>query len=390
MSSSNTVFSQLLQLISRSGFKKSVDLYEGDKHIRRLSCWHQLIILLFAQVKGLSSLRDIEMSLRSHERKWYHLGLMNVARSTLADANSHRRADIFREVFYTFLEKCRELAPKHTFKFKNPLYSFDSTLISVCLSLFSWAQYRTKKGAFKIHTLLDHSGYLPSFLVMTDGKTNDLKAARDELPELSPDSIILIDRAYIDYKWLYSLTKGKLFFVTRTKKSMYFDRIGQQPVPQKKGVIRDTWVRPAGHKQKEMYPKNLRLVTCIDPETNEEIVFLTNNFTLAARTIADLYKARWEVEIFFKWIKQNLTIKSFLGTNKNAVMTQIWVAMIYYLLLSFIKFQTKCRHSLHHLTRIVSELLLDSISLIETLTIPFSRYKQISQKHAQLALPLKF
>lgn len=391
--SSNTVFSQLLQLISRSRFKRCVDQYGGDKYTKRLSCWQQLIVLLFAQAKGLSSLRDIEVSMRSHERKWHHLGLMNVARSTLADANSNRNADIFREVFYSFLEKCRELAPKHTFRFKNPLYTFDSTLISVCLSLFSWAQYRTKKGAFKIHTLLDHSGYLPSFLVITDGKTHDVKVAKDDsygFPELSPDSILLIDRAYIDYKWLYSLTMQKLFFVTRAKSNMHYDIIGQQHVPQKKGVVHDTLIRLAGHKSKELYPKDLRLVTYMEPETNEELVFLTNNFTLAARTIADLYKARWEVEIFFKWIKQNLTIKSFLGTTENAVMTQIWVAMIYYLLLSFIKFQTKCRHSLHVLTHIVKELLLDPIFLIETLTIPFSRYKQITQIQGQLSLNLKF
>ena len=403
--SSNTVFSQLLQLISRTQFKRCVDHYEGDKYTKRFSCWQQLIVLLFAQAKGLSSLRDIEVSLKSHERKWYHLGLTNVARSTLADANTERSADIFREVFYSFLEKCRELAPKHTFKFKNPLYTFftprvqahagtpDSTLIRVCLSLFSWAKYRTKKGAFKIHTLLDHSGYLPSFLVITDGKTHDVKVVNDDsygFPELSPDSILLIDRAYLDFNWMYSLTLGKLFFVTRAKSNMRYEIVGQQPVHPKKGVVQDTLVRLAGHKQKESYPKNLRLVTYWDPEKNEEIVFLTNNFTLAARTIADLYKSRWEVETFFKWIKQNLTIKSFLGTSQNAVMTQIWAAMIYYLLLSFIKFQTKCRHSLHELTRIVGELLLDHISLIDTLTIPFTRYKQITQQQGQLSLNLKF
>ena len=236
--------------------------------------------------------------------------------SDRADANTERSADIFREVLYSFLEKCRELAPKHTFKFKNPLYTFDSTLIRVCLSLFSWAKYRTKKGAFKIHTLLDHSGYLPSFLVITDGKTHDVKVVNDDSygfprnpnvctahvgdPQLSPDSILLIDRAYLDFNWMYSLTLGKLFFVTRAKSNMRYELVGQQPVHPKKGVVQDTLVRLAGHKQKESYPKDLRLVTYWDPEKNEEIVFLTNNFTLAARTIADLYKSRWEVETFFK------------------------------------------------------------------------------------------
>ncbi len=296
---------------------------------------------------------------------------------------------MFRDIFYAILERCREFAPTHRFRFKNPLYSFDSTLISVCLSLFSWAQYRTKKGAFKMHTLLDHAGYLPSFLVVTDGKTHDVNVVKEEaygFPELPPDSILLVNRAYIDFNWVYSLTLGKLFFVTRAKKNLCATITGQQPVPAKKGVVSDTRIKLVNHYQKKAYPKELRLVTYHDSESGEELVFLTNNFTLAARTIADLYKARWEIEIFFKWIKQNLTIKSFLGTSQNAVLTQIWVAMIYYLLLSFFKFQTKCKHSLHELTRIVGELLLNSVSLIETLTIPFAQYKRVSHIQTQLSL----
>lgn len=391
--SSNTVFSQIMQLICRYHFKKCVDRYGGDHYTKRFSCWQQFKVLLFAQAKGLTSLRDIEVSLKSHHHKWHHLGLTSVARSTLADANTNRDADMFRDLFYAVLERCRELAPKHKFRFKNPLYSFDSTLISVCLSLYSWARYRTKKGAFKMHTLLDHTGYLPSFLVVTDGKTHDVNVVKEEtygFPELPPDSILLVDRAYIDFKWMYSLTLGKLFFVTRAKKNLRSTITGQQPVPEKKGVVSDARIRLVNHYQKKAYPKELRLVTYHDPESGEELVFLTNNFALAARTIADLYKARWEIETFFKWIKQNLTIKSFLGTSQNAVLTQIWVAMIYYLLLSFFKFQTKCKHSLHELTRIVGELLLDTVSLIEILTIPFNRYKQVTLQQGQLSLNLIF
>ena len=385
----NTVFSQLLQLISHYQFKKCVDMNEGDKYTKRFNCRQQLIVLLFAQAKGLDSLRDIEVSLRSHYRKWYHLGLTSVAKSTLADANNNRTSDIFRAVFYTLLERCRELAPKHKFKFKNPLYTFDSTLVNVCLSLFSWAKYRTKKGAFKLHTLLDHTGYLPSFMVISDGKTHDINIVKDDnygFPELSPDSILLIDRAYIDFKWLYSLTLNKLFFVTKAKSNMKYKVIGQQNIPKNKGIISDHHIRLTGFYRRKEYPAALRLVTYVDREKGEEHVFLTNNFKLSSRTIADLYKSRWDVETFFKWIKQNLKIKSFLGTSKNAVMTQIWAAMIYYLLLSFIKFQTKCRHSLHELTRIVGELLLDNIYLIETLTITFDKYKFVKRKHFQLSL----
>jgi hypothetical protein len=382
-----------MQLICQYRFKKCVDQYEGDKYTKRFSCWQQLIVLLFAQAKSLTSLRDIELSLRSRMKNWYHLGLKTVAKSTLSDANNNRSADIFRDTFYSLLEKCRELSPRHGFRFKNPLYSFDSTLIDVCLSLYSWATYRTKKGAFKIHTLLDHRGYLPSFIVVTEAKTHDINVVKDDsygFPSLSPDSILLIDRAYIDYNWLYSLTRSKLFFVMKAKSNMNYTVLGQQEFTKNKGVVSDCLIMLCGVTSQDNYPEKLRMVTFVDPETAKSHVFITNNFNLAARTIADLYKSRWQIEIFFKWIKQNLKIKSFLGTSKNAVMTQIWAAMIYYLLLAFIKFQTKCRHSLHELTRIVGELLLDNIYLVEILTIPFDRFKTVTQKYQQLSLSLKF
>jgi len=385
----NTVFSQLLQLICQYRFKKCVDRHEGDKYTKRFSCWQQLLVLLFAQAKGYTSLRDIEVSLRSHERKWYHLGLTSVARSTVADANSGRDADIFKDVFYGLLEKYQDLAPAHRFKFKNPLYTFDSTLINVCLSLYPWATYRKKKGAFKLHTLLDHAGYLPSFMVLTDGNTHDINVVKEAsygVPALSPDSILLVDRAYIDYNWLYSLTKNKLFFVTRMKKNMTYTVLGQQKLSYNNCVVEDLRVRLSNYYRSRYYPAPLRLVTVADPETKELITFMTNNFILNAETIAELYKSRWQIETFFKWVKQNLRIKSFLGTSQNAVMTQIWAAMIYYLLISFIKFQTKCRHSLHELTRIIGELFLDSVYLIEILTIPFDRFKLVNHKQEQLSL----
>ncbi len=387
--SRNTVFSQLMQLICQYQFKKCVNSYGGDRYTKRFSCWQQLLVLLFAQAKGLTSLRDIEISLRSHHRKWYHLGLISVARSTLADANTNRDADILKDVFYALLEKCRDLSPQHRFKFRNPLYTFDSTLINVCLSLYPWATYRKKKGAFKLHTLLDHSGYLPSFMVITDGKTHDIMVAKDSsygFPSLSPDSILLVDRAYIDYNWLYSLTKSKLYFVTRMKKNMKYTVLGQQELSEKKGVVTDCRVRLANYYQSRYYPLPLRLVTVVDPETGNPVIFMTNNFSLDAATIAEMYKSRWQIETFFKWIKQNLKIKSFLGTSKNAVMTQIWAAMIYYLLLSFIKFQTKCCHSLHELTRIIGELLLDNAHLIEIIGVSLNSYAKVKRKQMQLSL----
>ena len=342
-------------------------------------------MLLFAQAKGLNSLRDIEISLRSHHRKWYHLGLTSVARSTLADANNKREADILKDVFYSLLEKCQGLAPRHRFK----LYTFDSTLINVCLSLYPWAMYRKKKGAFKLHILFDHSGYLPSFMVLSDGRTHDVTVMKDStfgVPALSPDSILLVDRAYIDYSWLNSLTHRGIFFVTRMKKNMKHTVPGQQKNSENNGVLADCRVRRNGYYQSRYYPDPLRLVTITDPRTGEILTFITNNFTLDATTIAELYKSRWQIETFFKWIKQNLRIKSFLGTSKNAVMTQILAAMIYYLLLSFIKFQTKCRHSLHKLTRIIGELLLDNTHLIEIIGVSRNSYAKVKRKQMQLSL----
>ena len=378
-----------MQLICRYRFKKCVDRYDGDRYTKRFSCWQQLLVLLFSQAKGLGSLRDIEISLRSQHRKWYHLGLTSVARSTLADANKNRDADILKDVFYSLLEKCRELAPRHRFRFKQELYTFDSTLINVCLSLYPWATYRKKKGAFKLHTLFDHSGYLPSFVVLTDGRTHDVKVVQDSsysVPALSPDSILLVDRAYIDYNWLYSLTQQRLYFITRMKKNMKHTVLGQQESAQNNGVISDRRVRLDNYYQSRYYPAPLRLVTVADPETGDSVTFLTNNFTLDASTIAEAYKSRWQIEIFFKWIKQNLKIKSFLGTSKNAVMTQIWAAMIYYLLLAFIKFQTKCRHTLHELTRIIGELLLENTHLIEIIGVSLNSYAKVKRKQLQLSL----
>jgi len=256
-----------------------------------------------------------------------------------------------------------------------------------------WATYRKKKGAFKLHTLLDHSGYLPSFMVLSDGKTHDIKVMKDAsfgVPNLPPDSILLIDRAYIDYKWLYSLARQKIFFIIKVKSNMHYTITGQQNIPKNKGIVSDCLIKLTGHKSRENYPGNLRMVTYIDQETGKTHQFVTNSLKLAARTIADLYKSRWQVETFFKWIKQNLQIKSFLGTSKNAVMIQVWTAMIYYLLLSFIKFQTKCRHSLHDLTHIVGELLLCSVCIIEILTIPFDSFKAVKQKQQFYQLSLRF
>ena len=388
----HTVFSQLLQLLSRSQFQQCVARYDGDKYTKTMTCWQQLIVLLFAQARGLTSLRDITLSLQSQQRKWYHLGLTSVARSTLADANAQRDVAIFRDMFSTLLQKCRALAPQHRFRFKNPLYTMDSSLISLCLSLFPWARYRTRKGALKLHTLLDHRGDLPSFVTVTAGRCHDLQVVHDpryRFPQLAPDSILTLDRGYLDYNWLYSLTLDRVWFVTRAKRNLQCTVTGQHPGPRKRGVLADEVIHLTGYYQQQDYSARLRRITYQDADTGKHLVFLTNNFTLAARTIADLYKARWAVETFFRWIKQHLKIKTFLGTSENAVMTQIWVAMIYYLLLAFIKFQTKYAYTLHELTRVIRELLLDNVHLIEALQLKFEKLKRLRDSDEQLVLSLR-
>jgi transposase len=315
-----------------------------------------------------------------------------VARSTLSDANNNRSTDIFKDVFHEFLHKCQSLAPGHRFKFKNPLYTMDSTLIKLCLSVFPWASYRKRKGAMKIHTLLDHSGCLPSFITVTDGRCHDVKVVQDEsygFPRLLPDSIITVDRGYLDFNWFYSLHLNRVFFITRAKRNLQYQVLGQQEVLKNKGIISDRIICLTGFYPKRDYPEKLRLITLYDQEKNEELTFFTNNFKLAATTIAELYKHRWQIENFFKWIKQNLKIKTFLGTSENAVMTQVWAAMIYYLLLAFIKFQTKYAWSMHELARIIGEVLLEHVDIIEVLKLKFDKLKLLKPDPYQMALALK-
>ena len=364
----NTIYNHLLQLIPRHQFEALVRRYASDRYVKYFTCWQQFITLLYAQIRGKDSLRDIETSLRSQSNRWYHIGLVNVKRSTLSDANNQRDYHVYEGLFYRLFERCKNVTPKHKFRFKNPLYSLDATVIDLCLSLYPWAKFRKRKGALKIHCLYDHSGSLPSFLVITDGKQHDVKAAKEQTLPVSADSIIAVDRAYIDYKWLYSLEKSGVFFVTRAKSNLKHEVSGQHAVNKQKGLLFDYQIRLTGYYQRKDYPKKLRLVGYTDPETGKEFRFLTNNFTLSAYTITQIYKARWQIELFFKWIKQNLKIKSFLGTSKNAVLTQIWVAMCYYLLLSYIKYQTKYGYSLLELSRMIAEMILERVSLVDLLS----------------------
>ncbi len=369
MSHVNTIFNQLLQILPRHQFDALVEAHEGDRYVKGFTCWRQLITLLYAQCKGHDSLRDIVTGLVAQSGKWYHLGLSGVARSTLSDANNSRDWRIYEGLFYHLLERCKSMTPKHKFQFKNPLYSLDSSTISLCLSQYPWAKFRATKGAVKLHCLLDHSGCIPSFVFISNGSRHDVTAAKDTGLPIAPDSIVAMDRGYVDFGFLHSLHKQGVFFVTRAKENMQFTETGQQNMPVKKGLITDLSVRLTGAASLKAYPEDLRYIVWHDQDADRYFSFLTNNFTLAASSIAAIYKARWQIEIFFKWIKQNLKIKSFLGTSSNAVMTQIWVAMCYYLLLSYVKYQTRYRFSLTALSHVIKEILMERVLLIDALSL---------------------
>lgn len=376
MAYSSTVLNQLQSFLPRYQFEVAVKRYETDRYVKRFNCWNQLTTMLYAQGSGKNSLREITQGLMVQQTKLYHLGLSSVKRSTLADANNRRDYRMFEDLFYHLLDRLKKFTPRHRFRFKNQLHTIDSTTIDLCLSMFNWAKFRTTKGAIKLHYDFDHSGQIPSFLVITDGRQHDVKVARNDLAFM-PDSIYCFDRAYMDFKWLYSLTSKKSWFVTRAKENLRFKVIGQHPVNDKKGLLFDREIVLTGFYQSKAYPSSLRLVGYRDKETNNEYTFLTNNFHLSAYSITQIYKTRWQIEIFFKWIKQNLKIKSFLGTSKNAVLTQIWIAMIYFLLLAYIKYQTKYKASLFYLHKVIKEALMMRHHLIDLLNLTWEKLRKM-------------
>ncbi|HLG28833.1 MAG TPA: IS4 family transposase [Candidatus Brocadiales bacterium] len=380
-----TIFSEILKLCPRYQFDSAVQRHQGDRYVKTFTTWQQFMTILYSQITQKDSLRDIVTGLSAHAARWYHLGLTGIHKSTLSDANAKRDYRIFEGLFYHLLARCKNLTPKHKFRFKNPLYTIDASTTHLCLSVFPWAKFRTTKGAIKMHCLYDHSGALPSFLTVTDGKKHDVCVVKETSFPLSPDSIVSVDKAYIDYKWLNSLDEKGVWFVTRAKKNIDYAVVGQHPVTGK-GVLSDERISLQGPRTKTNYPKDLRLIMYHDEERKKTLTFLTNNFKLAAQTIAQIYKSRWQIELFFKWIKQNLKIKSFLGTSKNAVLTQIWVAMCYYLLLTYIKYQTKYGYSLLQLSRVIKEMLFQRKSLIDVLTLGPERLRLVQSEALQGAL----
>lgn len=383
---SNTIFNQLLSFLPKHQFNQFVGQHKGDRYVKKLTTWNQLTALLYAQATGKKSLRDIETGMKIHENQWYHLGISSVAKSSLSYANNNRSYEIFEKLFYALLEQCKEVATSKNFKFNSPLYSFDSTTIKLCLSVFNWAKYRKEKGALKIHMLLDNTTTIPELLTISDGKKADITAVKAMSLNLRKGSILVFDRGYVDYEWWKELDKDGITFVSRTKSSQNIFVVGQHKTRLEKNIISDEIVIFGDYNAMKIYKERLRMVKYWDEENKKEYAYLTNNFDLTARQIADIYKDRWQIELFFKWIKQNLKIKTFLGTSRNAVMSQIWIAMIYYLLLAYIKFQTKFKKSLLELTRMIRETIMLRRNLIDLLSLEVKTLFRIEkQKSPQMS-----
>ena len=361
MAHHNTIFSQLLKFIPRHEFEALANQHHSGQKLRKMSRWSQLVAMGMGQLSGRSSLRDIVANVSAQAKKLYHLGTSTVSRSSLARVNEKQPHTLYEALFGKLLSRCQGLAPKHGFRFKNKLYSLDASTIDLCLDVFPWAKFRTTKGAVKLHVGLDHSGYLPTFLAVTDGKVHDVTVARTlKLPK---QSIVVFDRGYTDYKWYNVLNSNDIFFITRQKTNATYDVIERRDVVKKSGLTSDQTIKIKGTKAANC-PIALRGIGYRDPETGKHYVFLTNNFKLAAATIAKIYKSRWQIELFFKWIKQNLKIKTFLGTSKNAVLTQIWIAVCMYLLLAYIKFCNRLSLSLQHILRLLQLNLFERRDLV--------------------------
>ena len=365
MAHCNTILGQILKMVSRHEFETLAKEHHSGRSFRSASRWSQFSCLVMAQLTGRCSLRDIVDSASSQLHRLYHLGCSKLSRSNLSRMNENKPHELYEALFGKLLQRSQKLAPRHNFKFKNPLYSLDGTVIDLCLSIFPWADFRTTKGAIKLHVGLNHAGYLPEFVTVTEGSTHEVNIGK--LMNFPKGSIVAIDRGYNDYSWYKKLTDKRIFFVTRLKKNADYRVVKRQKVNKQQGLTCDQSIEFTGSITAKKCPIQLRRVGYRDPKTGKHYVFLTNNFKLSAKTIADIYKSRWQVELFFKWIKQNLKIKSFVGTSKNAVLTQVWIALCVYLILAFIKFQSKLGKSMQQILRLLQINLFEKRDLMALL-----------------------
>jgi len=363
------VFSQLIDYLPNYEFDRCVARYHGNRRIRNFSCLDQFLCMAFAQLTYRESLRDIETCLRALHKKLYHAGFRGViARSTLADANEHRDWRIYADFAQILIAKARRLYQADGFgaQLEQTAYALDSTTIDLCLTLFPWARFRQHKGAIKLHTLVDLRGNIPCFVRITHGKAHDVTTL-DTLP-IEPGAFYAMDRGYLDFGRLHRLTSGLAFFVTRAKTNLDFSRRSSRRVDKTTGLRSDQTIVLCGPKTSKLYPDPLRRVVYRDAETDKRFVFLSNNFDLPALAIANIYRCRWQIELFFRWIKQHLRIRSFYGTSPNAVKTQVWIAICTYVLVAIIRKELELDHSLHEILQILSVSLFEKTPIIEALT----------------------
>jgi len=366
MHSGKAVFAQLMDWIHPEHFSRCVSRYQGNYKVRHFSCWDQFLAMAFAQVTFRESLADIEICLRSRRDQLYHLGFRSsVAHSTLADANASRDWRIYADLAQGLIRRARKLYAQESLglELHQAVYALDSTTIDLCLTLFPWARFRSTKAAVKLHTLLDLRGPIPTMIAISDGKQADVRLLDELIPE--PGAFYVIDRGYVDFERLYRFVLASAFFVTRTKAGIQLSRLESRPVDRSTGLRSDHLVWLTQPRSVAHYPDRLRRVSYRDPESGKVLVFLTNNFDLPALVIAQLYKLRWRVELFFKWIKQNLRIKHFFGTTDNAVKTQVWIAACVYVLVAIVRKELDLDLSLSQLLQILSVNAFEQISLPE-------------------------
>ena len=363
MAHANTVFSQLLRLVSRHEFQSLAKQHHQGQALRKISRWDQFVSLIMAQLSGRQSLRDIEANMNAQTGSRYHLGVRRIAKSSLARVNEKQPYTLYEALFRKLVMRCRGLSPRHKFRFKNPLYSLDSSLIELSLAIFPWANHNRSKAAMKLHVGLDHAGHFPVFATVTDGIRHDVPIGREfDFPR---GSVVVIDKGYTDYGWYKQLTEKGIFFVTRQRANAKYRVVERRIANRALGVTSDQVIELTGLQLKNKAMPRFRRIGYRDADTGKHYVFLTNNFDLSAKTIADVYKDRWQIELFFKAIKQNLKIHAFVGNSRNAVLTQIWIALCTYLMLSYLKFLSKTGWSEQRILRLLQANLFSRNDLLE-------------------------
>jgi len=384
MPAGKLIFSQLTEWIHPEQFRRCVQRYDGNRKVYNFPCWDQFLAMTFAQLTYRDSLADIEVCLRSRQDQLYRLGFRStVAHSTLADANRERDWRIYHDLAQGLIARARRLYADDSFgvELAQTVYALDSTTIDLCLSLFPWARFRSTKAAVKLHTLLDLRGPIPTMIAISDGKRGDVSILDDLI--LEPGAFYVMDRGYVDFERLYRFVLAGAYFVTRAKANLQASRLASRPVDPGTGVRSDQLVGLRLLKSFKHYPDRLRRIHYRDPETGQALVFLTNNFDLPALTIAQLYKCRWRVELFFKWIKQNLRIKHFFGTSDNAVKTQIWIAICVYVLVAIVRKELRLELSLSQMLQVLSVNVFEQVPLVELVAKTRSQY-EAADSHNQL------